>query len=90
MPVDPNHRYVDEAHKKTVHLTSEGWRYGCHSSKLGEYMRGGQTAYRAHPWNVTGRAWVITDWKEINCGHSERHKDAACDGCSNQGAQASC
>lgn len=47
--------------------------------------RGTQTAYNAHPWNVNGPAWVITDWKEINCGHNERHKDAACDGCSNRG-----
>lgn len=85
MPVDPNHRYVDEVHKKTEHLTSKGWRYGCHSAKAGEHMRGGQTTYRAHPWNVNGPALVITDWKEINCGHNERHKDAACDGCRNRG-----
>ena len=84
MPVDPNHRYVNEAHKKTVHLTSEGWRYGCHSSKLGEYMRGGQTVYRAHPWSRLRTELVTTDWKEINCGHNERHNDAACDGCYNR------
>ena len=90
MPVDPNYRYVNEAHKKTVHLTSAGWRYGCHSSKVGAMPRGTQTAYKAHPWNVAGPELVTTDWKEINCGHNERHNDAACDGCSNQGAQASC
>lgn len=84
MPVDPNHRYVNEAHKRTVHLPSEGWRYGCHSSKLGEYMRGGQTVYRAHPWSSLGAELVTTNWKEINCGHTERHNDAACDGCYNR------
>lgn len=86
MPVDPNHRYVNEAHKKTVHLASEGWRYGCHSSKLGEYMRGTRTMYRAHPWSRLGAELIVTDWKEINCGHTERHNDAACDGCYNRRA----
>ena len=85
MPVDPTHKYVEQVHPKTSHLASEGWRYGCHSSKVGTMPRGTQTAYNAHPWNVNGPAWVITDWKEINCGHNERHKDAACDGCSNRG-----
>lgn len=84
MPVDPNHRYVNEAHKKTVHLTSEGWRYGCHSSKAGTSPRGRQTSYYAHPWAVGEDHLVITDWKEINCGHNERHNDAACDGCCNR------
>lgn len=84
MPVDPNHRYVNEAHKRTVHLPSEGWRYGCHSSKAGSSPRGGQTVYRAHPWSSLGAELVTTNWKEINCGHTERHNDAACDGCYNR------
>ena len=85
MPVDPTHKYVEQVHPKTSHLASEGWAYGCHSSKTGAMPRGTQTAYNAHPWNVNGPAWVITDWKEINCGHNERHKDAACEECSNRG-----
>ena len=27
MPVDPNHRYADEAHPST--MTGAGWRYAC-------------------------------------------------------------
>ena len=84
MPVDPTYKYVEQVHPKTIHIPSEGWRYGCHSSKAGDGPRGGQTAYKAHPWNANGPEWVITDWKEINCGHNERHKDAACDGCYNR------
>ncbi len=45
MPVDPNHRYVNEAHKKTVHLASEGWRYGCHSEALIELADCGAEAW---------------------------------------------
>lgn len=42
MPVDPNHEYVDKPHTKTVHLASQGWRYGCHSSMTGNTKpRGG-------------------------------------------------
>src|SRR5574343_45554 len=64
MPVDPTHKYVEQVHPKTSHLASEGWVYGCHSSKVGTMPRGTQTAYKAHPWNVNGPAWVITDRKE--------------------------
>ncbi len=35
MPTDPNYEYVDRVHKKTEHLASEGWRYGCHSQHMG-------------------------------------------------------
>lgn len=35
MPLDPNHIHADTPHERTVHLASQGWRYGCHSSRTG-------------------------------------------------------
>ena len=46
MPLDPNHIHTDTPHAKTVHLASQGWRYGCHSARTGDDKpRGGQTRY---------------------------------------------
>jgi len=83
MPTDPTNEYVERVHKKTEHLASEGWRYGCHSQHVGSQPRGMQTAYRASPWSPNSR-WVITDWKPIDCGHDMRSSDDCCKGCTNQ------
>lgn len=83
MPTDPNYEYVERVHKKTEHLASEGWRYGCHSQHVGSGPRGQQTAYRASPWSQSSR-WVVTDWKPITCGHDMRSSDDCCKGCENQ------
>lgn len=86
MPVDPNHEYVDKPHERTVHLASQGWRYGCHSSRTNDSRpRGGTTDYTAHPWSKFGGVRVTTRWLDKPCGHGERATDAACEGCENRG-----
>lgn len=85
MPLDPNHAYADTPHERTVHLPSQGWRYGCHSARTGTMPRGGQTRYFAHPWRYAGPAAVETAWLPIPCGHTTRAADAACEGCVNRG-----
>ena len=53
MPLDPNHIHADIPHAKTVHLPSQGWRYGCSSTLTSDDKpRGGTTKYLAHPWNA--------------------------------------
>lgn len=86
MPLDPNHIHADAPHTKTVHLASQGWRYGCHSARTSDDKpRGGQTRYLAHPWRYAGPAVVETDWLPRSCCHLERATDAACEGCANRG-----
>ena len=86
MPVMPGYANADTPHAKTVHLASQGWRYGCHSTRTGDDKpRGGQTRYLAHPWRYAGPAVVETDWLPRSCCHSERATDAACEGCVNRG-----
>lgn len=85
MPLDPNHIHADTPHAKTVHLASQGWRYGCHSTRTGTMPRGGPTHYCAHQWRYAGPAVVETDWLPIPCGHTTRATDAACEGCANRG-----
>ena len=36
MPLDPNHVHAEVPHERTVHLASQGWRYGCHSARTGD------------------------------------------------------
>jgi len=83
MPVMPGYANADTPHARTVHLASQGWRYGCHSQHVGSGPRGQQTAYRASPWSQSSR-WVVTDWKPITCGHDMRSSDDCCKGCENQ------
>ena len=85
MPLDPNHIHADIPHEKTVHLPSQGWRYGCHSKRTGAMPRGGTTKYIAHPWNANAGRLVVTQWLPRSCCHSERATDAACEGCANRG-----
>ena len=101
MPLDPNHIHADTPHAKTVHLPSQGWRYGCHSARTGDDRpRGGQTR-NAVPLRVgvmpderfpSGELLIVataevraTDWLPIPCGHIERSSDSACEGCANRG-----
>ena len=86
MPLDPNNPNADTPHERTVHLPSQGWRYGCHSTRTGDDKpRGGQTRYLAHPWRYAGPSVVETEWLPRSCCHSERMADAACEGCVNRG-----
>lgn len=86
MPLDPNHIHADIPHARTVHLPSQGWRYGCSSARTGDDKpRGGTTKYIAHPWNANAGRLVVTDWLPRSCCHSERMTDAACEGCCNRG-----
>ncbi len=79
MPLDPNNPHADTPHARTVHLASQGWRYGCHSARTGDDKpRGGQTRYIAHPWNANAGRLIVTDWLPRSCRHSERANDAAC------------
>ena len=85
MPLDPNHIHADTPHANTVHLPSQGWRYGCHSARTSDDKpRGGTTKYIAHPWNANAGRLVVTDWLPRPCGHDARRTDAACSGCANQ------
>jgi len=86
VPLDPNHIHADTPHAKTVHLASQGWRYGCHSARTGDSgPRGGQTHYIAHPWSANAGRLIVTYWLPRSCCHSERATDAACEGCANRG-----
>ena len=81
VPLDPNHIHADTPHAKTVHLPSQGWRYGCSSARTGDDKpRGGTTKYIAHPWNANAGRLVVTQWLAKPCGHDMRASDVACDG----------
>ena len=85
MPLDPNHIHADTPHAKTVHLPSQGWRYGCHSARTNDSRpRGAPTLYDAHPWAGTPQNLIITSWLPIPCGHIERSSDGAREGCANR------
>ena len=87
MPLDPNHIHAETPHARTVHLPSQGWRYGCHSARTGDTSpRGGTTKYIAHPWNANAGRLVVTQWLAKPCGHDMRAADVACDGCCNRGS----
>ena len=85
MPVMPGYANADTPHERTVHLASQGWRYGCHSARTGAMPRGGKTRYLAHPWSGFGGRPIVTNWLPRSCCHLERATDAACDGCANRG-----
>jgi len=86
MPLDPNHIHADTPHAKTVHMPSQGWRYGCSSARTSDdNPRGWTTKYIAHPWNANAGRLIATDWLPRLCCHSERETDAACEGCANRG-----
>lgn len=85
MPLDPNNPNADTPHARTVHLASQGWRYGCHGTRTGDDRpRGVTTKYIAHPWSANAGQLVVTDWLPRPCGHDARRTDAACEGCANQ------
>ena len=86
MPVMPGYANADTPHARTVHLASQGWRYGCHSARtVDDRPRGGKTRYLAHPWSGCGGRLIVTYWLPRSCCHSERATDAACEGCANRG-----
>ena len=86
MPVMPGYANADTPHARTVHLASQGWRYGCHSARTGDDgPRGGQTRYIAHPWSANAGRLIVTYWLPRSGCHSERATDAACEGCANRG-----
>lgn len=87
MPLDPNHIHAEVPHERTVHLASQGWRYGCHSVRANDSRpRGRVTDYIARPWSKFGGVRVTTQWLPIPCGHTTRATDAACAGCQNREA----
>ena len=60
MPTLENYAFAETPHEKTVHLPSQGWRYGCHSARTGDDKpRGGTTKYIAHPWNANAGRLVV-------------------------------
>lgn len=81
MPVDPNHKYVDQAHEKTI--AGDGFRYsGCYNQPRPSTSR--QTVQDG--WNPDGRARFIeieSAWQEKPCTHDKREADPACRGCCN-------
>ena len=101
MPLDPNHVHAEVPHEKTVHLASQGWRYGCSSVVTGDDAPRGITTRNAVPLRVgvtsderfpLGELLIVasaevraTDWLPIPCGHTTRATDAACEGCANRG-----
>lgn len=101
MPLDPNNPNADTPHARTVHLASQGWRYGCHGTRTGDSGPRGITTRNAVPLRVgvtaderfpTGELLIVataevrsTDWLPIRCGHTTRATDAACEGCANRG-----
>ncbi len=84
MPVMPGYVHADTPHESTV--AGAGYRYGCHSDKVGDEPRGRTTAFVAHLWCRGGGAVVETAWIEKACGHSTRAEDGACEGCGNRNA----
>ena len=85
MPLDPNHIHAEVPHERTVHLPSQGWRYGCHTSLTADGgPRGVQTKYYAHPWSHQHPEFIVTDWLPMRCGHTTRSSDVACEGCTNR------
>lgn len=85
MPVMPGYANADTPHARTVHLPSQGWRYGCHSARTGDTgPRGRQTRYIAQPWSANAGRLVVTAWLPRACGHDARTTDAACEGCANR------
>lgn len=83
MPVDPNHRYADEAHPST--MTGAGWRYACWTLS-DEYRRDrpGVTLVQ-DGWTEDGRRIMVeiqrTPKHGVACGHIPPNPDPACDGC---------
>ena len=86
MPVDPTHEYVDTAHHSTK--IGEDYRYGCWSTGRGPRKRVSNMSAPSHYVDTSGArlnytAPVVTEWKQINCGHTleARATDRAGRGC---------
>ena len=47
MPVMPGYANADTPHARTVHLASQGWRYGCHGTRTGDDMPRGSSGKNA-------------------------------------------
>lgn len=100
-PTLEDYTHADAPHAKTVHLPSQGWRYGCHSARTNDNRLRGITTRNAVPLRVgvtaderfpAGELLIVataevrsTDWLPIPCGHTTRATDAACKGCANRG-----
>ena len=80
-PLDPSNPYLEVSHEKMT--IGKDFRYGCYQTVLRNKSRTEQKAQVG--WTVDGRriiTTVISPWKDIPCGHIERHSDAYCQGCS--------
>ena len=80
MPVDPNHKYVEEAHPDTVKGT--GWGYGCNNlprPKDGVSISVVKKGLDEHGHvNFERQA---TQWLPGGCRHDGKATDPACEGC---------
>jgi hypothetical protein len=95
MPTDPNNPYVDTPHPLTVQ--AQGYRYGCHSDKVGPEPRGRtRTTWVQDGWRTLTRGEIVTrepvmvqvttPWIPQNCGHMLQPglpPDPNCKGCAN-------
>lgn len=85
MPVDPNYKYVEAVHDKTIAKASEGWRYGCHSKN--EHPQVEHTLVQ-DGWHLDGRRRMVAHtpkWKSDPankaCGHLASATDPCCKDC---------
>ena len=80
MPVDPNHKYVEEAHPDTV--KEAGWKYGCNNPprpKDGVSISVVKKGLDEHGHVIFERQ--ATQWLPGGCRHDGKAADPACDGC---------
>ena len=80
MPVDPSHKYVEEAHPDTVKGT--GWRYGCNNlprPKDGVSISVVKKGLDEHGHVIFERQ--ATQWLPGGCRHDGKAADPACEGC---------
>ena len=80
MPVDPNHKYVEEAHPDTV--KEAGWKYGCNNlprPKDGVSITVVKKGLDEHGHVIFERQ--ATQWLPGGCRHDGKAADPACDGC---------
>lgn len=101
MPVKEGYEYADVPHEKT--MAGPGYRYGCHSDKLGDHPRcvtgvtDGQYGWEEIGSSLDGegvqlvavrKEYMSTRWiQEVSCGHIDRAKDSVCEGCANRNRQ---
>lgn len=80
MPVDPSHKYVEEAHPDTV--KGAGWKYGCNNlprPKDGVSISVVKKGLDEHGHVIFERQ--ATQWLPGGCRHDGKAADPACEGC---------